>query len=147
MKLCVFKDTPTRIPITRLNRLFEMFVQAEANPDWSSVVNLVFTTDHKIRNLNREFRSVDRATDVLSFNMDEPSESGGTFGEIYISVHTATRQAGEYGVTLFEEFLRLACHGLLHLSGYDHVDSEDNERMRKFEKQLLDRLGESGEHV
>ena len=139
MKLSVFKEIPVRVPATRLHQLFEMVSSAEA-PRETGEVNLVFTTDAGMRRLNKQYRGLDKTTDVLSFNLDEPSDGGGTFGEIYISVARAGRQAEEYGHGRYEEYLRLACHGFLHLFGYDHEEPVQEKAMQKREKSFLIRL-------
>lgn len=90
-----------------------------------------------MRRLNRRYRSKDRTTDVLSFNIDEPSHTGGTFGEIYISVPVALRQARTSDHSPAREFLRLFCHGLLHLCGYDHQASKSAKEMRELEDRYL----------
>lgn len=79
-------------------------------------INLVLVTDREIRELNRKFRRLDRATDVLSFNMNED----GILGEIAISTETAARNARRYRVGLKREMKRLVVHGVLHILGYDH---------------------------
>jgi probable rRNA maturation factor len=91
-------------------------------------VNLVFVDDKEIRRLNRTYRKIDRATDVLSFEIDEKN------GELYISIPTAKRNAKRYGVSYEREVERLLTHGLLHLCGYDHVKLVDRVNMRKKEE-------------
>lgn len=103
-------------------------------------INLIFTTDKHIRQLNKDFRSRNKPTDVLSFNFEKPSRENTVFGEIYISVGTARRQALTYGNTLNQEFLRLACHGLLHVLGYDHIKVKDRTKMESREKYFLNTL-------
>ena len=76
-------------------------------------------------------------TDVLSFNIDEISQEDGIFGEIYISVSAARKQAFSYGATLNEEILRLFCHGMLHLFGYDHMNKKDEKIMKEKENLFL----------
>jgi len=105
--------------MAQLKRLFHLVAAAEA-PRRKGNVNLIFTTDAAMRRFNLRFRGIDRSTDVLSFSLDEPDEADSTVGEVYISVRTAARQATEAGHGRFEEYLRLACHGFLHLFGYDH---------------------------
>jgi len=129
MKLRTYKDVQARIPATGIRRLFELITEEEADPEAPSVINLIITDDRRIRRLNREFRSKDKATDVLSFNHDPIDEPGGVFGEIYISDPQVRRQASDYGVTPAREYLRLFCHGLLHLFGYDHHRKADADRM------------------
>ncbi len=145
MTLDICKDTAdVRIPRSRLLKLFEMVMETEARRTWSGTVNLVFTTDGKIRHLNRNFRGIDKPTDVLSFNIEKPVDPEATFGEIYIAVETARRQAGEYGGSLTGEILRLACHGLLHLLGYDHEKNAEATKMKSREEHFLQLL--SGEN-
>lgn len=101
--------------------------------------SVVFVSDERIRELNRDYRKVDRPTDVLSFSTYEDDFSGGVIGDVYVSVETAGRQAGEQGVTLEEELLRLMIHGLLHLVGHTHDGEEDGARMRALEDELYER--------
>lgn len=101
-----------------------------------SSVTIAFVSDSRIRNLNRQFRGINKPTDVLSF----PSDSDkGELGDIAISVETAARQAKENGLTLNEEIAQLILHGLLHLSGYDH--ETDNGEMNRLELRLRKKVG------
>ncbi len=133
MKLLMHKEVSTRVPASAINRLFDLVADDEGSPDWPGQVNLVFTTDARIKKLNCDYRAKDKATDVLSFNIDPPQEPDGVFGEIYISVPYALRQAKDYGGGIWEELLRLSCHGFLHLFGYDHMNDKDARTM--FDKQ------------
>jgi len=100
-----------------------------------SSVTVAFVSDRKIRELNQQFRRIDKATDVLSF----PSDSGsGDLGDIAISVETAARQAKVNGLTLDGEIAQLMLHGLLHLSGYDH--ETDKGEMNQLELKLRKKL-------
>ena len=99
-----------------------------------------------IRELNREYRDKDSATDVLSFPMyeaDEPidDEEEILFGDIVISLERAQEQAAEYGHSLKREVMYLLVHGLLHLAGYDHMGEEDKKQMREKEEKLLAKIG------
>ena len=89
-------------------------------------VAIALVSDSRIRALNRRFRGMNRATDVLSF---EPSD-------IVISGQTARRQAREAGHSYAVELKILALHGLLHLLGYDHESPSDRGRMARLERQL-----------
>ncbi len=91
-------------------------------------LSILICDDAFIQNLNKQFRQKDYATDVLSFAFDDDSEfilPNSSLGEIIISYEKAQSQSKEYGVPYEEEFARLAIHGLLHLLGYDHEESED----------------------
>ncbi|HVC47341.1 MAG TPA: rRNA maturation RNase YbeY [Terracidiphilus sp.] len=101
-------------------------------------VTVLLTTDKAIRRLNRRFRGLDKATDVLSFLADGPA-AGGMAGDLAISVQTARRQADKQGHALSAEMKVLILHGLLHLAGYDH--ETDDGRMARRERVLRARLG------
>src|SRR5262245_14789184 len=100
-----------------------------------SSATIAFVSDKRIRELNREFRGVDKATDVLSF----PAEEELNLGDVAISVETAAAQAKENGLSLENEIEQLILHGLLHLSGYDH--ESDNGEMNRLELKLRRKLG------
>ncbi|MFQ5647202.1 MAG: rRNA maturation RNase YbeY [bacterium] len=109
-------------------------------------VGLTFVDDEAIRKLNRQYRQLDRPTDVLSFAMREgektPREEN-LLGDIVVSVETAQRQAKEYQPDLNEtegltaELSFLIIHGFLHLAGYDHQSDDDALIMKKRERELL----------
>ena len=133
MKLAIHRDVAGRIPSGRIRKLFDIVVAEEADPDWWASVNLVVTSSQKIRSLNRRFRGIDRATDVLSFNLDPPESVDDTYGEIYISASTTIKQAKNHNCSPDDEYLRLTCHGLLHLFGYDHDKGRDASIMQNRE--------------
>ncbi|HSE21230.1 MAG TPA: rRNA maturation RNase YbeY [Pyrinomonadaceae bacterium] len=99
-----------------------------------SSATIAFVSDKTIRELNNQFRGIDKATDVLSF----PAEEDDNLGDIAISVDTAATQCMENGLTLNEEIAQLMLHGLLHLSGYDH--ETDNGEMNRLELKLRKQL-------
>ena len=105
-----------------------------------SSATIAFVSDKRIRELNRQFRGIDKATDVLSFAADGPDESN--LGDIAISTETAAVQAKENGLSFDDEIAQLILHGLLHLSGYDH--ETDNGEMNGRELELRERLGITG---
>lgn len=98
---------------------------------------IAFVSDKRMRQLNRQFRGVAKATDVLSFPAGEADELN--LGDIAVSVETAAAQADESGLTFDGEISQLILHGLLHLSGYDH--ETDNGEMNKLEIRLRRKLG------
>ena len=108
-------------------------------------LSVVFCDDPHIRQLNRDHRGIDRATDVLSFAMQEGSdvlEDDPVLGDLVVSIDTATRQADELGHPLTHELRVLLVHGLLHLLGYDHeTGPKDAAEMQDAEQRLLARLG------
>lgn len=109
-------------------------------------VDVTIVDDEEIHELNRQYRGMDKPTDVLSFALDEGEEDepemiGGPeehlYGDIIISAETALRQAEEYGHGLEREMTYLAVHGMFHLLGYDHMTEEDKAEMRAKEEEAL----------
>ncbi|HEX7530952.1 MAG TPA: rRNA maturation RNase YbeY [Pyrinomonadaceae bacterium] len=101
---------------------------------------IAFVSDDAIRKLNRQFRGLDGATDVLSFpSKAEAFENQKDLGEIVISVQRAAAQARLNGLSFSNEVSQLILHGLLHLSGYDH--ETDRGEMNRRELRLRKRLG------
>jgi probable rRNA maturation factor len=114
-------------------------------------VSVTFMTDEEIRKINAEYRGKDKATDVISFALEENTEGEVTIiqeedmpvvlGDILISVETAARQAAEYGHDERREIGFLALHGFLHLLGYDHMTEEDEKKMFGRQKEILTSFG------
>ena len=110
-----------------------------------SEVSVSFVNDERIHELNKQYRDVDRSTDVLSFPMGEDgvydlnNETGAfILGDIVISLETALRQASAYGHSLEREIGFLTVHSMLHLLGYDHVDEGAmKKQMRDREKTIM----------
>lgn len=109
-------------------------------------VDVTIVDDEEIHELNRQYRGMDKPTDVLSFALDEGEEDepeliGGPeehlYGDIIISAETALRQAEEYGHGLEREMTYLAVHGMFHLLGYNHMTEEDKAEMRAKEEEAL----------
>ena len=100
----------------------------------------MLTDDAEMRKLNRQYRGIDRATDVLSFPQDDPPVAGMPvlLGDVVISCETAARQARDNGEKIEREMNRLLIHGVLHLLGHDHEsDPPAARRMRRLERKLL----------
>lgn len=104
-------------------------------------ISIYLTDDQVIRDLNRSYRGKDKATDVLSFTLDEPVGEYHLLGEIVISIDTAERQAKDLGYSLEEEIKRLLVHGFVHLLGYDHELGEKEEKVfKQLEHRLINSL-------
>lgn len=119
-----------------------------ANP--RLLVSLLFTSDSEVHTLNREWRERDKPTNVLSFPMLERVELEGLatvgppvmLGDIALAYETCAREAEEKGVPLEHHATHLIVHGLLHLAGHDHVDSDTQaEQMEALETAILAKLG------
>lgn len=118
------------------------------------VINLSFKSQEEIRQLNKTFRNVDRATDVLSFpfleikygekvaDFKEDINPDGTIdlGDIVICKQVAKKQAKEYKHSLKREIAFLSLHGLLHLLGYDHIEKKDEIVMNQCADKILNKL-------
>lgn len=107
-------------------------------------LTILIDTPERIRTLNREFRNVDRVTDVLTFPAWEGEISlsaDGYLGDIMICYDRAKEQAEEFGHSLRRELSFLAVHGVLHLLGYDHMTEADEKRMREKQTAILEGIG------
>ena len=104
--------------------------------------NIIIVDNERIHEINREYRNVDRETDVISFamedNMDIKYEDFRLLGDIYISIDRCYEQALEYGHSKVREICFLATHGILHLLGYDHMEKDEEEEMFNLQDELLD---------
>ena len=113
-------------------------------------VSVTFTDNEKIQKINNEFRGIDKPTDVLSFPLtdfeggEEPpaDEAAISLGDIVVSLEKARTQAEEFGHSFQREVAFLCVHSMLHLLGYDHVDSdEDDAEMRRRQSEILVKMG------
>lgn len=127
-------------------------VMAEEECGFDAQISVTLTDNERIRELNREYRGIDRATDVLSFPILDfyGDEADARFdydgdavmlGDIVISLERAKEQAEEYNHSLRREIAFLTAHSMLHLLGYDHVDDEEGEKiMREKQDKVLNSL-------
>ena len=106
-------------------------------------VSVTFTDNEKIRELNAQYRSIDRATDVLSFPLfdeDFEEEEELALGDVVLSLEKAQEQAKEYGHSFEREVAFLVVHSVLHLLGYDHETSEEDEKEMFFRQEEIMKL-------
>jgi probable rRNA maturation factor len=120
---------------TRLRKIAGAVLKDMGLPGGTEL-SLSFINDRRMRELNRGWRKIDRATDVLSFPQDEGPDYR-ILGDIVISLDTAERHSVRYGCTLHDELKKLIVHGVLHLLGYDHKKKKEKEIMREMEARLL----------
>jgi probable rRNA maturation factor len=107
-------------------------------------VNVLFTSDAEMRHLNRDFRSKDQPTNVLSFPaaaMTPPDGSAAHLGDIALAFETVEREAREQNKALLHHVSHLIVHGSLHLLGYDHDSDAAADAMERREREILARLG------
>ena len=132
----------------RVKRIAKRVLKAEGvAPPYE--VSLVFTDSEAVRQLNRDYRGVDKPTDVLAFYMLPQKKADSSFalppdgvtrlGEVIISYPQAAEQAKEQGHSPERELVLLIIHGILHLLDYDHEESEEESEMREKERELLER--------
>ena len=104
--------------------------------------SIIIVDNEKIHEINKEYRNVDRETDVISFamedNMDVEYDDFRLLGDIYISIDRVYSQAKEYGHSDLREICFLATHGILHLLGYDHMEPADEKEMFTLQEELLE---------
>ena len=109
-----------------------------------SVVSVIFVTDKRMHQINRDYRGVDRTTDVISFaladNREENDYVPSELGDIFINVDAADRQAEDYGHSVKREIGFLFTHGLLHLCGFDHQNQQQEKEMIAYQKRILDEI-------
>ena len=134
-------DDYEEVYLTLLEKTFK-HLKLKCDP----ILSVTFVDNEFIHKMNKEYRNVDRPTDVISFafldneeNKEQLLKSKGPvcLGDIYISVDKAKEQAKEYGHPLKRELSFLFVHGLLHLLGYDHMNKEDEEVMFKLQDEIL----------
>ena len=107
---------------------------------YEAEVNLLLTENAQIHEMNKEFRGIDRATDVLSFPMIDPESGELTLGDIVISKEKVLAQAEEYGHSPMREYAFLIAHSVLHLTGYDHMEDEERQVMEQKQREIMERL-------
>lgn len=110
----------------------------------NAIFSVIFIDDEKMQELNKEYRNIDRTTDVLSFALEDNETikmEVRHLGDIFISIPKMISQAADYGHSEKRELSFLTCHGLLHLLGYDHtISKEEEERQFKLQDEILNDL-------
>ena len=128
-----------KIDIKNLNQLVDNVVKRFSLEE--ALFNIILVDNEYIHKLNKEYRNIDRETDVITFaledNMDIQPEIR-ILGDIYISIDKAKSQAIEYGHSFKRELSFLIVHGILHLLGYDHQNKEDEKIMFELQDKILE---------
>lgn len=140
-----YDDRQDDIKITdEIKNLIEKSIAAVLkveNLDENVEVSVSFVGDEEIRNLNRDYRGVDKSTDVLSFPMDDEFIIvSRILGDVIINTRRVMEQAEELGHSNERELSYLTVHSILHLLGYDHMEDEDKKEMREREKLAMKEL-------
>lgn len=143
-------NTQTKIPLSdkEILRIATMIAQKEDARMWEELtLSLLFESSTGIRRLNKEFRNIDRATDILSFPDREGEElpfPSMFLGDLVIAPEVVERHSHSYGVSVEYEYSFVLVHGLLHLFGYDHQADGERKIMREKEKFYMQLLGFDG---
>ena len=136
-----------KIADTVITRCFEKEKLTSAN----MYINVIFTNPENIKQINSQYRNIEKETDVLSFPMFEKEEleerlSNREFeiqevlGDVIVSIERVKQQAVEYGHSFERELAYMLVHGFYHLMGYDHIEDADKVIMRAKEEEILNEL-------
>ncbi len=141
-------ESVTRLPailkpsdLLLLGRELSRVLKSRSNRE----VTLAFVTEKKMQTLNRQYRHIDKPTDVLSFEPERSTVKAGKegkafLGDIIVCVPYAKREATRRAMSLREELLRLIAHGVLHLSGFDHATDKQEEKMFGLQERVVDAI-------
>ncbi len=134
MKINFFNETS--LETKNYEKLIRRVFKKQKN---KKIFSIIFVDDEKIQEINRDYRKLDRVTDVISFALcDDPeNELTDELGDVFIDLSQAFRQASEYGHSIDREVAFLAVHGYLHLCGYDHMTKEEEEIMFQKQEEIL----------
>ena len=134
-----------------IEKVIKKCFEEEKLLDSKLTITITLTTPEEIRKINKEYRNIDKATDVLSFPMFEKEELENkikdnnfihedVLGDLVISIEKVKEQAEEYGHSFERELSYMLVHGFYHLMGYDHIEEEDKKLMRPKEEKILNEL-------
>ena len=149
MNLLIANDTNEDLDLDLIRKKAEKTITEVLrveNISENAEVSLSIVDKETIHKLNKDYRNVDRETDVLSFPLDEEGfDNEGNplilLGDIVICLDVAEGQAADFGHSLEREIMYLICHSTLHLLGYDHIEEDDKKVMRLKEKEVMKNLG------
>jgi len=138
-----FNKTDYEIDLELLNKIIDLTLKKE-NVN-NAMFNVIFLYNDEIHKINKEYRNIDRPTDVISFALEDdksyPKLDIRILGDIYISVDKIKSQALEYNHSERREISFLLVHGLLHLLGYDHMKEEEEKIMFSLQEEILNEAG------
>ena len=143
---------PSEIYDETISKVMAKCFEVENLPEKMFMVSITLTNPENIKRLNKEYRNIDKSTDVLSFPMYEKSELDeiikqkdfeytDILGDMVISIEQVQIQAEEYGHSFERELSYMVVHSFCHLLGYDHIEEEDKKIMRPKEEYVLNELG------
>ena len=140
----IFNETDEKINIEEEKKIIEFALKYENLNNVN--FNVIFVDTNTIKKLNKDYRNIDKETDVISFALEDGEaninfEFGRLLGDIYICASKMKAQAKEYGHSEIREMGFLTIHGLLHLLGYDHMTKEEEKIMFTKQEEILDAYG------
>ncbi len=144
-KIEIFNNTNEEIPeLETVEKVLYSAMDKEKLTDTS--FNLIIVDNDYIHELNKNYRNIDRETDVITFALEDEDtiiigDNERILGDIYISIDRARSQAVDYGHSFLRELSFLAVHGFYHLLGYDHQTKEEEEVMFKKQEEVLESYG------
>ena len=126
-----------------LNDVIELLLKHEQIKN--AYFSIIFVDDKEIKRINKEYRGIDKVTDVISFALEDTSDNINNdiriLGDIYICIPRMLEQATYYGHSIKRELSFLTVHGMLHLLGYDHMKEEDEKVMFGLQELILNEAG------
>lgn len=141
----IFNETDEKIEqeLKTVEKLLEFAIKEQKLDEVH--FNIIIVDNEYIHKINKEYRQIDRETDVISFALEDNEEMINPelriLGDIYISIDKAKSQAIEYGHSFLRELCFLTIHGFLHLLGYDHMTEIDEQEMFQRQEAILDEFG------
>ena len=134
-----------------INKVLQQCFEVENMLDSKLYINIILTTPSHIRDFNKQYRNIDKETDVLSFPIFEKDEikekiknkdfaNIDILGDMVISIEKVKEQAEEYGHSFERELAYMVVHSFYHLMGYDHIKEEDKSIMRQKEENILEKI-------
>lgn len=140
------EQIPNSVIIEKMKLAGEIGIREEGVDPERTSVSVTFVGAEEIRELNRIYRQKDKVTDVLSFPQfdrisDLPEEGPLCLGDVVICTEQALLQADDFGHSPEREIVYLFVHSLFHLLGYDHMEEDEKEDMRRREEGVMDRIG------
>lgn len=139
----IINETKEKIDLDDLRKVIDKALESENVSN--AIMNVIIIDNEKIHEINREYRGIDRPTDVISFALEDDKTFINTdfrvLGDIYISIDKVHEQAKIYGHSERRELSFLTVHGVLHLLGFDHMEKEDEVIMFKKQDEILNSLG------
>ncbi|USS89594.1 rRNA maturation RNase YbeY [Fructilactobacillus cliffordii] len=157
MDLEIYDETKDQVPATQIELIKNLLDYAAQTLDLSdnTEMSVTLVNNDRIQEINREYRNVDRATDVISFAIEDDTEDEfpmimddelraeipENLGDIFVSVDKVKEQADFLGHSEDRELGFLVVHGFLHLNGYDHMQPEDEAVMFPLQRKILDNYG------